>query len=151
MHRANDFAGAALAWGVAALIGGLAHSSAHGASVDSNAAPAVCRSGSVSILVGGVAPDSASSNCNGFGRQAAARASTGTSHASPAGREMVATGGADQERRMILENELQNEMALLKQSERDNTEASRQAAARSRANIEALRREIARTPGPVVR
>jgi hypothetical protein len=101
--------------------------------------------------VGGVAADSSAASCNGFGRQATARASTGTARPSSAGREMVATGGADQERRAILENELQSEMALLKQSERDNTEASRQAAARSKANIEALRREIARTPGPVVR
>lgn len=119
----------------------------------SNAAPAVCRSGSVPILVGGMSAESSGSSCNGFGREVGTRvsATTSTSQPSLGRREAVASGSADDERRAILEIELQREMALLKESERDNTDASKQAAARSRANIEALRREMARQPGPVVR
>jgi len=95
--------------------------------------------------------ETSTSSCNGFGRGAGTPASTAAGHVSTGRRETVATGSVDEERRAILENELQREMTLLKESERDNTDASKQAAARSRANIEALRREMARQPGPMVR
>jgi hypothetical protein len=149
MFRANHQAiRAAAACGVM-LAGCMA---AQAAPAGSNAAPAVCRSGSVPILVGGMSAETSTSSCNGFGREARTRASTGASYVSTGRRETtVATGSVDEERRTILENELQREMTLLKESDRDNTDASKQAAARSRANIEALRREIARQPGPVVR
>lgn len=136
------------------LLNSIAPNVLQAAPAGSNAAPAVCRSGSVPILVGGMSAESSGSSCNGFGREAGTRApaSTSMSQTGLGRRETVATtGGADDERRAILEIELQREMTLLKESERDNTDASKRAAARSRANIEALRREMARQPGPVVR
>jgi hypothetical protein len=108
-----------------------------------------CKSGSVAILVGGAPSEPGDAACSGFGRSGSAAGASAARRERPA--SQAVSSSAEEERRAILEAELQRELALLQGLERDPSASAREAAARSRANVEALRREMARPAGVAAR
>jgi hypothetical protein len=103
----------------------------------------------VAILVGGAPAESGDAACAGFGRGGATASPSPMRRERPSG--AAVSTSAEEERRVILEAELQHELALLQGLERDPSPGAREAAARSRANVDALRREIARPAGVAAR
>lgn len=129
---------------------------------DAAVSPLQCDSGSVSILVGGAGLRQDSSPCRGFG---SARAPAPGPSASRRGATLLPVRAAtapgervdaltqrqrDSDRRSILEAELASETAQLQRLQQAGGGDTNAALGRSRANVQALQRELAllpRSPG----